>query len=259
VRRPAPWIRGPVWLILPLLCLGLAFGSTGCGGGDEDTASIPTTDARGAPQHPDGATTDRPSTRAEDGGSRSTEATGDSTARFAEVDLSTDPGKIEGAVVTSTGAVQTLPPSPKAHRTAQHNSYGSIKAFGSEAEGDEATEITFALVQYLTARAQGDWTTACARLYGVLRADLEELNRAGRAPGSCEETFGALMSRVPRASREQQAEIDVSSVRRGDGDRAFVVYKTPDTLSADMPMYLEDGAWRVGAVEAYVLEPGQGG
>jgi len=172
-----------------------------------------------------------------------------------KVDLKVRPGSIRGARVTSTGAVQTLPPDESARNTAQENSYSSIKQFGEEASGEEATDITFALVQYLTAKVEGDWPTACARLYDPLRERLER--GADGAARSCPEVFGELMSRVPQASLAEQAKIDVSSVRRGGDDRAFVIYKTPDTLSADMPMYLKDGVWKVGALEAYVLTQSQ--
>lgn len=168
-----------------------------------------------------------------------------------EVDLRTRPDSIPAARVTETGAVQTTAPSAKARRTAQANTYGSIRSFGAETEGEEATAITFALVQYLDAKARGDWQTACARLYSVLRESIEGEDK------SCPETYGKLLGRAPRATREEQARIDVSSVRRGEGNRAFVIYKTPDTLSADMPLYVEDGVWKVGAIAAYVLEPGQ--
>lgn len=165
--------------------------------------------------------------------------------------LATDPASIRRARVTATGAVQTLPPSAAAQEKAMENSYSSIKAFGEESEGDEATDITFALVQYLDAKASGDWATACARLYSVLRAGLE---KGGR---SCTETYGSVLSRASAPSRAEAAKIDVASVRRGEGNRAFVIYKTPDTLSADMPMYVDGGIWTVGALEAYVLTPEQ--
>ncbi|HYH54497.1 MAG TPA: hypothetical protein VD761_10240 [Solirubrobacterales bacterium] len=165
--------------------------------------------------------------------------------------LTTDPESVRGARVTATGAVQTLPPDEAAQETAMENSYSSIKAYGSEAEGSEATEISFALVQYLSARAEGDWSTACARIYSVLRGTIE---RAGR---SCPEVYGDLMSRTPAATRASAAMIDVASVRRGDDARAFVIYKTPDVVSADMPMYLDQGVWTVGALEAYALTPEQ--
>ncbi len=165
--------------------------------------------------------------------------------------LTTDPTSIRGARVTTTGAVQTLPPSESSQVEAMENSYSSIKAFGSEAEGPEATDITYALLQYLNAKAEGDWPTACARLYSVLRGNLEKEGRG------CSDTYGTLISRIPAASRAEAATIDVASVRRGENNRAFVIYKTPATLSADMPMYLEGDVWTVGALEAYVLTPEQ--
>jgi hypothetical protein len=175
--------------------------------------------------------------------------------------LATDPKSIPKAIVTDTGAVQTLQPSAEAQREAMRNSYASIKAFGEEAEGPEATDITFALLQYLSARAQGDWATACARLYSVLRENLassaSESNDPSVKGGDCAAIYGALMKRAPQSADAEEARIDVASVRRGGGNRAFVIYKTPLALSADMPMYLEDGVWTVGAIEAYVLTPQQ--
>jgi hypothetical protein len=238
--------------------LALAIG--GCGG-DEDSET--TSSASPSAGSPTGATGATGKATGPSGGTGSTGGAGSPAAPGgapgpgsrrrpdSRVDLTVDPDRIRGAVVTGTGAVQTLPPSSEAQETAQENSYSSIKAFGEEAEGEEATNITFALVQYLTAKAEGDWATACARIYGPLRENLETDGR------ECVDTFGTLMSRVPAESRAEQAEIDVSSVRRGDDDRAFVIYKTPETLSADMPMYFEEGVWKVGALEAYVLTPGQ--
>lgn len=166
--------------------------------------------------------------------------------------LSTDPGSIKGATVTATGAVQTLPPSSAAQAEAMENSYSSIKGFGEESEGSEATDITFALVQYLTAKAAGDWATACARIYTPLRESV-----AKSSGGDCPVSYGELMKRGSKSDDAEAAKIDVASVRRGEGARAFVIYKTPDTLSADMPMYLDGGVWTVGALEAYVLTPEQ--
>jgi hypothetical protein len=255
-------------LLLFVALLALAAPLSGCGGDDGDdssatsepSASQPTTDPTvgatgdggGADGRGAGEDGSDASSGGEGGGSQGEESagTGDESGR---VDLTVDPGRIRGAVVTGTGAVQTLPPDEEAQQTAQENSYSSIKAFGEEAQGEEATNITFALVQYLTAKAEGDWATACARLYSVLRENVE------RGGEGCPEAYGAMMSRAPKSVRLEQTKIDVSSIRRGDGNRAFVIYKTPDTLSADMPMYVEDGVWKVGALEAYMLTPEQAG
>jgi hypothetical protein len=245
-------------------CALLGLGLTACGGDEDDSAA--TSPSAGAAEQPGGETAgaaDGGADGAQGGegaapgggegeGSGGAKAGGGSPGR---VDLSVRPNSIKAARVTETGAVQTLPPEPQAQQTAQKNTYGSIRDFGAEAEGEEATNITFALVQYLDAKAGGDWATACARIYSVLRANLEDPEQGK----GCPETFGQLMSRSPQPSRAEQAQIDVSSVRRGEGNRAFVIYKTPETLSADMPMYVEDGVWKVGAIEAYVLRPGQVG
>lgn len=226
-------------LALPLACAAAALGLAACGGdGDEEE----TTSATGPPAQ----AKDRKAPRA---GKEGSGAQGDGGAK--DVDLSVRPRSVENARVTETGSVQTLPPSEKSRQTAQKNTYSSISSFGAETEGEEATNITFALVQYLDAKASGDWATACARLYGVLREGLED-SAEGKP---CPQVYGQLVSRVPRSERVEQAKIDISSVRRGEGNRAFVIYKTPDTVSVDMPMYVEDGIWKVGAVDAYALTP----
>ena len=258
-------MRRPGLLLLALLELDLAVPLAGCGddddGGDGGSAKTPSAleaggyGAGGEQAGGESRAGGRAGGEGASGSSGSASSPEEpSAAGPAPVDLTVDPGSIRGARVTATGAVQTLPPNEQAQETAQENGYSSINSFGEEAAGEEATEITFALVQYLTARVEGDWATACARLYGVLRDNLE--SSTGRP---CPDAYGELMSRVSKASLEEQARIDVSSVRRGDSDRAFVVYKTPDTLSADMPMYVEDGVWKVGALEAYALTPDQVG
>ena len=248
----------PLLAVIALLALALA----ACGGGGSDeTATTEATSSTGSgasPQAREGSEIEAEGgSEAEEGADAETkpspaEAEAADEARTAKpASLATDPGSIRGARVTATGAVQTVPPEPSAQEEAMENSYSSIKAFGTEAEGSEATDITYALVQYLTAKAQGDWATACARIYSVLRGNLESEGH------SCPETYGAMMERGSRAASAEAAKIDVASVRRGEGNRAFVIYKTPDVLSADMPMYLDGGVWTVGALEAYVLTPEQ--
>lgn len=254
-------------LLLALLALAAPLG--GCGGDDDGGDSTPATGSTGTPggERAGGSAGDGDGGRdgGRGGGGRPSGDGGSSTAGerraggSGPVDLTVDPGSIRGARVTATGAVQTVPPSEDAHRVAIENGYSSINNFGEEATGQEATDITFALVQYLTAKAEGDWATACARLYSVLRESIERSPQTGGGARSCPQAYGEMMSRASEASRREQARIDVSSVRRGEDNRAFVIYKTPETLSADMPMYVEEGVWKVGALEAYVLTPGQVG
>jgi hypothetical protein len=258
------WRSAPLPLAAFLSSGVLALGLAACGGEGEKSASTgAASQLESEDRKPGSETAPGGDRRAIDPSEQNAEDDSAGSAgrrEEAAVDLTVDPERIKGARLTPTGAVQTVPPSAKDRGVAKRNSYPSINSFGFEAEGEEATNITFALVQYLTAKAQGDWATACARLYGPLREDLEGLGRAaGEPPRSCPEAYGALMGRASASIRAEQAMIDVSSVRRGEGNRAFVVYKTPDTLSADMPMYVEDGVWKVGAIDAYVLTPEQKG
>ncbi|MEX2447898.1 MAG: hypothetical protein WD404_04040 [Solirubrobacterales bacterium] len=242
------------WLALGGAAALLASGLAACGDDDDQATTASDAAARSdGPGAPEGGKGGDGANEGDGGAAQGRKAGGQGggDGGATGVDLRVRPGSVEGARVTATGAVQTLPPSEQSHRTAQKNTYGSIRDFGAEAEGEEATNITFGLVQYLDAKARGDWATACARIYSVLRENLEDTEK-GR---SCAETFGTLMQRVPKANRVEQARIDVSSVRRGSGNRAFVIYKTPDTLSVDMPMYVEDGVWKVAALEAYALTP----
>jgi len=261
------------FLTLAILSVVLA----ACGGSDDDgstdteAASVPSQAAAPATPSDPGATAKAGKAPAggdgdkkqSDGGSGSSQ--GDDGPGGSEgtqpASLDTDPGAIRGAVVTSTGAVQTLDPSEEGQAEAMENSYSSIKGFGEEASGSEATDITFALVQYLTARANRDWATACARIYTPLRESFVKAAEKSEDPavqaGGCPAVLGALMGGQSQAASAEMAEIDVASVRRGDSNRAFVIYKTPNTVSADMPMYFDNGIWTVGAIEAYVLTPQQ--
>lgn len=263
-------------LTLPILLvfLSLSFGFSACGGGDDESTSSET--SASAPEEQTGTVPaeqgkgekkDSQSSGGEEGGgsySPEGDQGGGSSASPKDEEpasLETDPGSIRGARVTSKGAVQTLPPSDEAHVEAMENSYSSIKAFGEESEGSEATDITFALAQFLNAKANGDWATACARLYSPLRDNFTQMAEKSKDPAiaaaGCPAAFGALMERGSSATFAEEAKIDVASVRRGEGNRAFVIYKTPRTLSADMPMYLEGDVWTVGAIQAYSLTPEQ--
>lgn len=248
-----------ILLLAAFFLLAFALGACGGGGQSGEQGSSTTTEASGNSQG-------RPNSQGEDQGKakfpQDQAAQGRAAAKARgqkPASLATDPSSILGARLTAAGAVQTLPPSRAAREEAMRNTYASIENFGSEAEGPEATDITFALVQYLTAKAEGDSATACARLYSLLRENVAKLADQSQDPavqgGGCPTAFGTLMKRVPRAASAEAARIDVASVRRGDGNRAFVIYKTPNTLSADMPMYLDRGVWTVGALEAYVLTP----
>lgn len=255
-------------LAVALFALGLG----ACGGSGEDASTTASTSTQ-ATMTPSNAA--RPGSRGGGGGKGATGEAGvgagpqtakaeskapSATANQKPASLKTDPASIPKAITTAKGAVQTLAPSAGGQEEAMDNSYTSIKAFGEESSGQEATDITYALVQYLSAKANGDSATACARLNSYLVDSLIKTGEKSKDPaiaqGGCPAAYADLMKNTPKAISAEAAEIDVASVRRG-GDRAFVIYKTPGTLSADMPMNLQGGVWVVGALESYVLTPAQ--
>jgi hypothetical protein len=239
--------------LLVLLCISLV----SCGGDDASTStSAAGADAAKTPTGGQAATT--PGAKQGDGGGEKgkpaagqDKSSGKGNGRRAAA-LPADPRRIPGAIVTPTGVVQTEPPSAPAHTKALDNSYASIKAFGEEPSSAETTEITAALQAYLSARARGEWPTACALLYSRLQEGLPNLAESGEQDAGCPAIIARLTSRAPQQTLQRQAEIDVAGVRR-EGERAFVIFSSADSVSADMPMYFEDGGWKVGALEAYAL------
>jgi hypothetical protein len=238
---------------------------TACGGGDGSSTSA-STEARpsaslSVPATPAGEAKVPSDVEAEHsgGGTETARAGGGGAVEDAgkrserqTAALATDPRRIPGAVVTPTGAVQDQQPSTAAHDRALHNSYASIRAYGEEAGEEEVTEITAALQAYLSARARGEAEIVCALLYSKLQEGLQNLAEPGLESTSCPQIYASLSEHAPREILKEQAEIDVASVRR-DGARAFVIFSSGKSISADMPLYLEDGGWKVGALQAYEL------
>jgi hypothetical protein len=252
-------------LAVMLAVLAMAAALAGCGGGDSsaptDTAPATAT-AQGdassagpggeADESGDGQRGGGGSVASDNGGSGP--GAGDGSGSGEPSPAATKPPRAPGQRTLPSGVVQSLPPSPVAREEALENTYGSIKAFGTEAApGAETTAITGALQGYLAATAAGDWAAACSLLSSTLGPGLRKYEAAVKAPNpGCPQILEALMANLPATVLARQAKIDVAEVRI-DGDRGFVVYATPESVSVDMPMLLEGGAWKVGAIEAYAL------
>lgn len=251
---------------LPLLALALAtalLALAGCGGDGSTTTTeaggdvgSPSTAGGGTPgQGPagDGEAEAPRETGGEPGGS-STEADAGGGGESDGGNGQPPAPRAPGQRITSSGAVQSLPPSSENQEKALDNSYASIKAFGSEPGAAETTAITASLQGFLTAKAQGSWAAACALLTERLApglANFAPLVKGNPDPG-CPEILAVILKDAPREVLAREARIDVAAVRV-EGDRGFVIYSTPESISADMPMYLEAGGWKVGALEAYAL------
>jgi hypothetical protein len=125
----------------------------------------------------------------------------------------------------------------------------SVQEFGQEADGFERAEAATALHDFLDARASEDWQSACSILTKEIRKSLEELARQG---GQVEDTScaGILAKLTNRAAlpalRSEAARADVGSLRI-EGDRAFILYRSGDTVLT-VPMANEDGGWKVASL-----------
>jgi hypothetical protein len=103
---------------------------------------------------------------------------------------------------------------------------------------------------YLAAIAAGDWTAACEELSTPVKHQLQALPaQAGGGTSRCAPALGALLGRVPSSARRMLAQADVISVRT-DGDRAFVLYRSPSLSHASISMLREAGRWTAGVLSA---------
>lgn len=125
----------------------------------------------------------------------------------------------------------------------------SVQEFGQEADSSERDEAATALHNFLDARAAEDWESACSFLSRDVRESLEKLaTQAGQAKNtSCAGILANLTNRAALpALRSEAARADVGSLRI-EGDRAFILYRTGDTILT-VPMANEDGSWKVASL-----------
>jgi hypothetical protein len=131
----------------------------------------------------------------------------------------------------------------------------SIQEFGSEASDSERDRAAEVLHGFLDARAARDWQGACSYMSAGLTGSLEALvARApqGEKPEGCAEILAALSAGVPDQALKGVAKADVGSLR-SEGDRGFLLYHGAHGEDYAMPMAIEGGAWKVGALEGSPL------
>ena len=120
----------------------------------------------------------------------------------------------------------------------------SIQEFGAEASDAERERAAEVLHAYLDARAAQQWATACSYVSSVLAGSLGQL-----ASGSgCAGGLAAVSERVPDSALAAVAIADVGSLR-SNGSRGFILYHGANKTDYAMPMTLEDGSWKVSAIE----------
>jgi len=201
------------------------------------------------------ASTSPTSTTATASGSAATAPTHGATAT-APGAAATSPGasNTSAGPTTSTGAASSS--ATRGGGTAGGGSnapltryYGTIATFGSEAGGSDRTAILAALHNYLSAIAAGDWSAACAQLSApiVHQLDLLLAHAKGVRGHACSAALGALLGHTPGSVRRLMTPLSVIAAR-DDGDRAFVLYRSPQLQHAVISMFRQAGRWKAGVL-----------
>lgn len=132
----------------------------------------------------------------------------------------------------------------------------SIQEFGTESQASDRVEAAGILQTYLSARAAGEWATACSYLSASMKKGLEQFG--GQAQGkdseplACGQIMQALTQGAPKKALRNAAEIRVLSMRTEDG-QAFLIYKNGEGKPSAIPMADEDGDWKVAALDGSPL------
>jgi len=220
------------------MALGAAFAAlflfalSGCGGSNSDTA---------------GSTS---------GGGQTAESTSGKQKESGSVESGSQGStrKQGGGSTGSSSKVQTAPLKVSGGGSAQYRMPGgdnSVQNFGEEGDDAELEEAATTLHDYLVARAEEDWPTACANLSKSVEEQLQGL--ASRAKGlagkGCAAILRTLTPKLPASVRRESTIVDAGSLRL-EGDQAFLLYKGAEGKVYTVLMAPEDGEWRVGTLSA---------
>jgi hypothetical protein len=229
------------------LLLALALALSGCGGDDEG----PTTTApAGATERSDAAPQAQEPEQGGDrqGGAKRQEGSGGESPNATPAEP-TGPPPTTSASLPNEGTKRPAPSVPT-----NKGGDNSIQTYGVESGSADRAEAALALQAYLDARAAGDWASACSYLTFSTRLLLEKFaERVPRLRGAgCAEVMAAFAQGVPPAALAAEARIEVISLRV-EGDRAFVIYRSPGNRVSTTPMAKENGAWKVAGMGATPL------
>jgi hypothetical protein len=183
------------------------------------------------------------------GGSQTgTESVGKTTARGGG-----EAKKETGGRSPGPGAkVRTAPLKVSGGGSSQYRVKGgdnSIQNFGEESDEAELEEAAATLHDYLVARAEGDWPTACANLAKSVREQLRTLASRSENLGEkgCAAILAALTPPLPPSVRRESTTVDAGSLRT-EGERAFLIYRGAKGTVYTVTMVPEGGRWKVSSL-----------
>jgi hypothetical protein len=135
----------------------------------------------------------------------------------------------------------------------------SVQEFGAEAADPELEAAAAALHNFLDARGQEAWASACSFLSAEVSESLEAFvvksQEAAEKQGksipedtSCATVLSSLTNRAALPElRKEAAAADVRSLRV-EGDRAFLIYTGLGGTVIAIPVVNENGSWKVASL-----------
>lgn len=130
----------------------------------------------------------------------------------------------------------------------------SVQDFGEESSESELEEAATSLHDFLVARAEEDWPTACSHLAKTVTQQLKQLaSQSGKlSSAGCARILAALTPPLPAKVQKESTILDAGSLRT-EGEQAFLIYRGAEGMVYAIPMKPESGAWKVGALAATPL------
>lgn len=211
----------------------------GCGGEDDESPSTagatPTTAGATAPsgqeKFPADKTTSSDATKPDHGGN------GSNSSPRADAEGGGGEGKSGDSQPSNEASVGDAP-------RFQTHSKSKVPSYGSEANDDERERAETALLTYLEASEEGDWTTACAYVSTGILDGLQQLaaNSEELKGKSCPQIL-ALLTKATSSEHPNPATAIASL--RVQGASAFALFHGTDGVDYSMPMHTEGDEWKV--------------
>lgn len=130
----------------------------------------------------------------------------------------------------------------------------SIQEFGEERDESELQEAAEVVHSFFVARAAGEWDKACSYLSKAISQQLEQLAASSTElkDKGCAPFLSAFTSHLSAAEWQGITTVDAGSLRT-EGEQAFLIYFGPDKTVYAMPLAVEDGQFKVGALAGNAL------
>lgn len=222
-------------LAILLGALAIALVPTGCGGGEETQSS-----------------TQSSATRSETAGPKSETQSAKNERPARQSAERKNSGKDKGSKANAAPLEVSGGGSARFEAKGGDN---SVQEYGSEAQEAELREAAEEVHSFYVARIAEEWELACSYLSKHTTGGFEQL--AAQTPQlrgkGCAQILAALTQPLSPALQRDATTIDAHSLRQ-EGSQGFLIYTGPPHEAVySMPLDLEGGVWRLGAISASVL------